>query len=98
MKHEEEFARLLSEGIHLISIRKGLTIAAVENHLGKALGREGKNPGSAIAYWRQRNIPANTTVRWISTPHGPVGRLEPSMAWGVPRDGTGYPIILDGQG
>lgn len=61
MKHEEEFARLLSEGIHLISIRKGLTIAAVENHLGKALGRKGGNPGSAIAYWRQRNIPANTT-------------------------------------
>ena len=61
MKHEEEFARLLSEGIHLISIRKGLTIAAVETHLGKALGRKGGNPGSAIAYWRQRNIPAKTT-------------------------------------
>ena len=59
MKYEAEFGRLLSEGIHLISIRRGWTIAAVEAHLGQALGRKGKNPASAIEYWRQGNIPAN---------------------------------------
>ena len=59
MDAREELKRLLSEGIHIIGIRRGLTIAAVESHLGQMLGRNTKHPGSAIEYWRQGNVPAS---------------------------------------
>ena len=58
MQYNEQFGRLLTEGIHLISIRKGLNIAHVEWRIGQAIGRNGKNPGSAIQYWKRGHVPA----------------------------------------
>ncbi|MBW7886582.1 MAG: hypothetical protein H3C34_28925 [Caldilineaceae bacterium] len=46
-ENAERFAQLLTEGLHRIRRREGKTIAAIQDELGYALGREG---GTAIEY------------------------------------------------
>ena len=55
---EQRFARLLTEGIHQISLRESKLIQIVQDELGHALGRAN---GSALEYWRKGHIPRNAT-------------------------------------
>ena len=48
------FAKLLSEGVYMISVREGKNLGTVQDELGYALGRDG---GSPIIYWRRGHIP-----------------------------------------
>src|SRR5947207_12562365 len=51
---EQRFARLLTEGVHLIRLRTFKTTQIVQEELGRALGRNG---GSVIEYWRKGHRP-----------------------------------------
>lgn len=52
----EKFALLLTQAIRQIAWRYNVTIQAVQDELGYALGRE--TGGSAIEYWRKGHLPA----------------------------------------
>ena len=57
MAHRE-FTRLLTEGIHHISLRENKQLLVVEDELGQAIGRSGS---SAIQYWRKGHLPAKAS-------------------------------------
>ncbi len=54
MKSTESFARLLTEGVHRISLQESKNIAVIQDELGYALNKKG---GSSVEYWRKGNIP-----------------------------------------
>lgn len=53
-KKSSEFGKLLSEGVHRISLHESRSIQAIQDELGFALDRAG---GSAIDFWRKGNVP-----------------------------------------
>ena len=56
-KPSARFAELLSTAVRTIAARENKTVAAVQDELGYALGRE--TGGSSIEYWRKGHIPAD---------------------------------------
>ena len=52
-----KFADLLTEAVYVIAHREKITIQALHDELGYALGRE-QSAGSALKYWRKGHIPA----------------------------------------
>ncbi|MBX3051891.1 MAG: hypothetical protein KF753_10480 [Caldilineaceae bacterium] len=55
-RNEERFAGLLTEAVHTIKRHTSKPIAAVQDELMYALGRETGNP---VEYWRKGHIPAS---------------------------------------
>ncbi len=56
--NEERFGELLTEAVHAIKRRTSKPIAAIQDELMYALGRETGNP---VEYWRKGHIPASQT-------------------------------------
>jgi len=56
LSNEEQFAQLLTEAVHAIKRRTSKPIAAIQDELMYALGRETGNP---VEYWRKGHTPAS---------------------------------------
>lgn len=52
--HPEEFARLLTMGVHRVRLQENKPIPVVQDELGYQLGREG---GSMVEHWRKGYLP-----------------------------------------
>lgn len=62
-KKSSEFGKLLSEGVHRISLHESRTIQVIQDELGFALDRTG---GSAIDFWRKGHIPKPQDVEKLA--------------------------------
>ena len=51
----EQFSNMLTEALYKIKSLESKSLQVIQDEIGFALGRDG---GTAIAYWRQRHIPA----------------------------------------
>ena len=61
------FQRIFRRIVREIAARQDLPIETVKERLGKALNREGENPGSPIAYFYKGNIPNEDDVKTLAT-------------------------------
>lgn len=76
-RNEERFAELLTEAVHTIKRRTGQPVAAVQDELMYALGREMGNP---VEYWRKGHIPAGQS-EFVQLTRELVGRGGLSREW-----------------
>jgi len=74
MPSEQQFARLLTEGVHRIRLRTFKTTQIVQEELGRALGRNG---GSAVEYWRKGHRPPKLSdIEMLAKEFVSQGRVE----------------------
>jgi len=75
--NEERFGELLTEAVHAIKRRTSKPIAAIQDELMYALGRESGNP---VEYWRKGHIPASQTD-FVQLARELIGRGHLSQEW-----------------